>query len=193
MGKKQNAGSLNEKVAEIRKACKDLQKSETTAAQNQYIIGDNLRQIKDQGLFREKSPKFEDFCKAQLGFTKQYAYMPIKASVVQNKLEKAGLLKLKCPEKILRLLTAKKYQDDPILQSIWSRATHKRTEYIPTPKEVMQAKKEVLPPVAKDKHSSRNMIRAIKLLLADERTSAEVKELLEQLKEQLSQGKNNKR
>ena len=193
MGKKQNAGSLNEKVAEIRKACKDLQKSETTTAQNQYIIGDNLRQIKDQGLFREKSPKFEDFCKAQLGFTKQYAYMLIKASVVQNKLEKAGLLKLKCPEKILRLLTAKKYQDDQILKSIWSKATRKQTEYIPTPKEVMQAKNEVLPSVAKDKHSCRNMIRAIKLLLADERTSAEVKELLEQLKEQLSQGKNNKR
>lgn len=193
MRKKQNAGSLREKVAEIKKACKDLQKSETTAAQNQYIIGDNLRQIKDEKLFLEGFEKFEDFCEKKFGFSKQYAYMLIKASVVQKKLEDAGLLQLKCPEKILRLLTAKKYQDDEILKSIWSTATQEKTDYIPTSKDVMLAKKKVLPPVEKDKNSSRNMLRAITLLLADKRINDETRKLLEQLKVQLSRKNNNKR
>lgn len=193
MRKKQNVGSLKEKVAEIKKACKDLQKSETTAAQNQYIIGDNLRQIKAEKLFLEGFNKFEDFCNAKFGFSKQYAYMLIKASVVQKKLEDAGLLQLKCPEKILRLLTAKKCQDDEILKRIWATATQKKTDYIPTSEDVMRAKKEVLPPVAKDKNSSRNMIRAITLLLSDERINNETRKFLEQLKGQLSRKNNNKR
>ena len=193
MRKKQNVGSLQEKVAEIRKACKDLQKSETTVAQNQYIIGDNLRQIKDEKLFLEGFEKFEEFCRDKFGFSKQYAYMLIKASVVQKKLEDAGLLQLKCPEKILRLLTAKKCQDDEILKRIWATATQKKTDYIPTSEDVMRAKKEVLPPVAKDKNSSRNMIRAITLLLSDERINNETRKFLEQLKGQLSRKNNNKR
>ena len=189
MDNKQNVGSLNEKVYAIKKACKKLCKSETIAAESQYIIGNNLREIKEGGLFKDGNfNKFEEFCQKRFGFTKQYAYMLINASIVQKQLEEKGVLQIKCPEKILRMLTAKKYQEEQIQKEIWIKATQNNPKRIPSRKEIINAQKELLPPAqANDKcKSHETVLKTIKQWQNNNENSNEIKELLEALKEQLS-------
>ena len=189
MNNKQNVGSLNEKVYAIKKACKKLCKSETIAAESQYIIGNNLREIKEGGLFKDGNfNKFEEFCQKRFGFTKQYAYMLINASIVQKQLEEKGVLKIKCPEKILRMLTAKKYQEEQIQKEIWIKATQNNPKRIPRRKEIINAQKEVLPPVVNNNNNKSyvKVINVIKPLLDEESISNDIKELLEMLNEHLS-------
>lgn len=189
MVNKTNVGSLEEKVSQINKAYKNLCKSEECTIENQYIIGDNLRQIKEGGLFKGNGVrKFEDFCKSKFKFSKQYAYMLINASIVQNKLEEKGVLQIKCPEKILRLLTAKKYKEGEIMKDIWSKATQNNPRHIPTRTEIAVAKREVLPPVptdGKDK-THETVLKTIKQWLNDKNISHQIKELLDELNKQLS-------
>ena len=189
MNNKQNVGSLNEKVYAIKKACKKLCKSETIAAESQYIIGNNLREIKEGGLFKDGNfNKFEEFCQKRFGFTKQYAYMLINASIVQKQLEEKGVLKIKCPEKILRMLTAKKYQEEQVQKEIWIKATKNNPKRIPNRKDIINAKKEVLPPVVNNNNNKSyvKVINVIKPLLDEESISNDIKELLEMLNEHLS-------
>ena len=189
MDNKQNVGSLNEKVSEIKNACKNLRKSETIAAESQYIIGNNLREIKEGGLFKDGNfNKFEEFCQKRFGFTKQYAYMLINASIVQKQLEEKGVLKIKCPEKILRMLTAKKYQEEQVQKEIWIKATKNNPKRIPNRKDIINAKKEVLPPVVNNNNNKSyvKVIKVIKPLLDEESISNDIKELLEMLNEHLS-------
>lgn len=189
MDNKQNVGSLNEKVSEIKNACKNLRKSETIAAESQYIIGNNLREIKEGGLFKDGNfNKFEEFCQKRFGFTKQYAYMLINASIVQKQLEEKGVLKIKCPEKILRMLTAKKYQEEQVQKEIWIKATKNNPKRIPNRKDIINAKKEVLPPVVNNNNNKSyvKVINVIKPLLDEESISNDIKELLEMLNEHLS-------
>ena len=189
MNNKQNVGSLNEKVYAIQKACKNLRKSETIGAESQYIIGNNLREIKEGGLFKDGNfNKFEEFCQKRFGFTKQYAYMLINASIVQKQLEEKGVLKIKCPEKILRMLTAKKYQEEQIQKEIWIKATKNNPKRIPNRKDIINAKKEVLPPVVNNNNNKSyvKVINVIKPLQDEESISNDIKELLEMLNEHLS-------
>ena len=57
-------------------------------------VGTALAKVRDKGLFRDKFGSFEEYCQAELGFSRPYAYNLIGSATVSNQLSSIADIKI---------------------------------------------------------------------------------------------------
>lgn len=106
----------------------EISKLENNINANTYEIGKTLTDICEKKLFKllndanQKAYTFNAYCEHELPFSSKYAYMLIKATKLQDVLEKEQLTEVKQGHHQLRKLS--KYIDDiELLKKIWLKAS----------------------------------------------------------------------